>query len=93
MVQWIRVRLQMQGTRVQSLGQDDCTCCKVALSQCTTTAEAKLWRPGATSTEACDLLQEERLQRAARAPRLGSSLPLSATGERPRGSEDRCDQN
>ena len=31
MVQWLRIHLPMQGTRVRSLVREDSTCCKEAL--------------------------------------------------------------
>ena len=40
-VQWLRIHLPMQGTRVQSLVWEDSTCCG-AVKPCTTTTELAL---------------------------------------------------
>ena len=45
--QWLRIRLPMQGTQVQSLVQEDPTCCRA------TEPEPQLLSPNATTTEAC----------------------------------------
>ena len=45
MAQWLRIRLPMQGTRVQVLVQEDPTCCGARAPQ--------LLSPRATTTEAC----------------------------------------
>ena len=50
-VQWLRICLPMQGTRVQALVREDPTCTE-QLSPCATTTEPVLWSPQATTTEA-----------------------------------------
>jgi len=47
--QWYRVCLPRQERQVQSLVQEDPTCCKASL--CATTTEPVLQSPGAASTE------------------------------------------
>jgi len=49
-VQWLRTRLPMQGTRVQSLVQDDSTCVE-QLSPCATITEARAPRVHAPQQE------------------------------------------
>ena len=49
-VQWLRTRLPMQGTRVQSLVQDDATCVE-QLSPCATITEAHAPRVHAPQQE------------------------------------------
>ena len=51
MAQWLRIRLPMQGTRVQALVWEDPTCVE-QLSPCATTTEPALQSPRATTTEA-----------------------------------------
>ena len=49
--QWLRSHLVMQGTLLQSLVQEDPTCCGVA-EPVATSGEPVLESPGATATEA-----------------------------------------
>ena len=56
-VQWLRLRLPVQGSRVQSLVQKDPACCRAA-------------RPGATTTEAPP--QEKPPQGETREPQGGA---------------------
>ena len=49
-VQWLRIHPAMQGTQVQSLVQEDLTCCRATKS--VTTSELKLLSPCAMTTEA-----------------------------------------
>ena len=60
MVQWLRIRLAMQGTRVQALVREDPTCrgatkpmCHQLLSLRSRAHETQLLSPCATTTEAC----------------------------------------
>ena len=59
-VQWLRIRLPMQGTRVRSLVREDPTCCRATkpvhpqlLSLCSRAREPQLLSPRATTNEAC----------------------------------------
>ena len=59
-VQWLRICLPVQGTRVQSLVQEDPTChgatkarAPQLLSLCSRAHEPQLLSPRATTTEAC----------------------------------------
>ena len=55
-VQWLRIRLPRQGTRVRALVQEDPTCCGAhepqLLSLCSRAREPQLLSPRATTTEA-----------------------------------------
>ena len=50
-VQWLRIRLPIQGTQVRSLVQEDPTC-RGATNLCVTTTKPVLQSPRATTTEA-----------------------------------------
>ena len=60
MARWIEIRLPMQGTRVQSLDQEDSTCHRATkahvpqpLSQHSTACTPQLLTPSAAVPEAC----------------------------------------
>ena len=57
LVQWLRICLPMQGTRVQALVQEDSTCHRatkpVRHNQCTRARKPQLLCPRTTTTEAC----------------------------------------
>ena len=73
-VQWLRIRLPMQGTRVRALVREDPTCCRAPkprepqlLSLRSRARETQLLSPRAATTEACTpraraLQQEKPLQ-------------------------------
>ena len=57
MVQWLRIRLPMQGTRVQALVREDLTCHGARVPQlpslCSRAHVPQLLSPSAATTEGC----------------------------------------
>ena len=48
MIQWLRIHLAMQGTPVQSLVQEDPTCCRATKAHV-----PQILSPNTTTTETC----------------------------------------
>ena len=85
-VQWIRICLPMQGTRLRSLVQEDSICHRATNPVCHSSGlssrvhKPQLLRPCALTTEACAptayALQQEKPPESTHSPQLVSTHPL-----------------